>query len=1083
MGLQLTVCRPRFAYFAKSESRMASTVEKAADSAMVSGGGLPVETEHTIPHKCFCADDIRRAIENDEFVPFFQPLITLRTGQLAGFEILARWRHPELGIVPPNQFISLAEKEGLIGSLTKKLLAKVFFSAKVIPDPLLIAVNISPQQLQDLSLPKQIEDAAAKSRFPLSRLVIEVTESGLVDNLDSAQTIARELKSLGVKIALDDFGTGYSSLLHLQSLPFSELKVDRGFVSTMTASRQSRKIVATVVGLGQSLGLTTIAEGVEKREQAEMLMWLGCDLGQGWLFGSPVSAEDLPAAIAMPRQRVHVGDSQYLWKDISGCTLSSRRLAQLQAIYDGAPVGLAFLDVNLRYVSLNERLARMNGASVEEHLGKTVDKMVPAIFPQFEPYIRQALQGKAIAGVEVTKPVSAEQIARTLLLSYEPAYDEAEEVIGVSVAIVDITERKQTEAALRESEDHYRHMVDLNPQIPWVLDPEGNAMEISPRWERVTGMSREMYLGRGYLSAIHPDDRLRVEEAMDQSIKTGNPMDVECRILAQNGECIWIRSRGAARRDQSGKIIRWYGSVDDISDHKRAEKALLQSEEKYRELFENATYGIFRSRVDGTLLDVNPALVAMLGYSSKDELLSRNLNRDIYENPFDRRWILDSLGPGGRVSGREVNWRRKDGKIIVVRISGGAFGGQDGSFSHFEVIVEDITEQRSLEAQFRQAQKMEAVGLLAGGIAHDFNNLLNVIGGYNEILQMELKEGTIERSYTDKVMQATQQAAALTGQLLAFSRKQMLAPTVLDPNFTIADLGKLLPRLIGEDVELTFNLHKNLHRVKVDASQLEQVLLNLAVNARDAMPTGGKLTIETANVTLDQRYAATHTSADPGEYVMVAVSDTGVGMSKAIQSKIFEPFFTTKEMGKGTGLGLSTVYGVVKQSGGYIWVYSEIGKGTTFKLYFPAVLEAGRDAIYAAPAEAVTSGTETILLVEDEESLRSVAKEYLTAQGYTVLDAANGVAALDVVQAHNGQIDILVTDVIMPKLGGSELVEQIHKMRPNLKVIYVSGYTEDTIGHHGVLDEGVNFIQKPYSLKGLTKRIREVLDVTEKVAA
>jgi PAS domain S-box-containing protein len=539
--------------------------------------GITLETKHTISHKCFCADEVRRAIENDEFVPFFQPLVTLRTGQLAGFEILARWRHPELGMIPPDQFISIAEEEGLIGSLTKRLLSKVFFSAKVIPDPLLIAINISPQQLQDLSLPKQIEDAAAASGFPLSRVVIEVTESALVDHLDSAQTIAKGLKSLGVKIALDDFGTGYSSLLHLQSLPFSELKVDRGFVSTMTENRQSRKIVAAVVGLGQSLGLATIAEGVEKREQAEMLMWLGCDLGQGWLFGRPVPAEDLPAVIAMPRERIHVGDSQFLWKDISGFTLPSQRLAQLQAIYDGAPVGLAFIDLNLRYVNLNERLARMNGASVEEHLGKTVGEMVPELFPQFEPYIRQALQGQAIAGVEVTKSVSDGQAARTLLLSYEPAYDEAGEVIGVSVAIADITERKQIEAALRESEDHYRYMVDLNPQIPWVLDPEGNAIEISSRWKHVTGMSREMCQGRGYLDAIHPDDRRRVENVIDRSIKSGNPIDVECRIRATSGGWIWIRSRGAARRDQSGKIVRWYGSAYDINDNKIAEEALRKS--------------------------------------------------------------------------------------------------------------------------------------------------------------------------------------------------------------------------------------------------------------------------------------------------------------------------------------------------------------------------------------------------------------------------------------------------------------------------------------------------------------------------
>jgi PAS domain S-box-containing protein len=1044
--------------------------------------GITVATKHTIPNDRFSANEIRRAIENDEFVPFFQPLVTLRTGQLAGFEVLARWRHPKLGIVPPDQFISLAEKEGLIGSLTKRLLSKVFFSASVIPDPLLIAINISPLQLQDLSLAKQIEDAAAKSSFPLNRVVIEVTESGLVENLDSAQTIAKELKSLGVKIALDDFGTGYSSLLHLQSLPFSELKVDRGFVSTMTESRQSRKIVAAVVGLGQNLGLATIAEGVEKREQAEMLMWLGCDLGQGWLFGSPVPAEDLPAVIAMPRQRIHVGDSQYLWKDISGCTLPSRRLAQLQAIYDGAPVGLAFIDVNLRYVSLNERLARMNGAPVEAHLGKTVDKMVPELFPQFEPYIRQALQGKAIAGVEVTKSVSDGQGARTLLLSYEPAYDEADEVIGVSVAIADITERKQTEAALRESEDHYRHMVDLNPQIPWVLDPEGNAIEISPRWEQVTGMSREMYQGRGYLDAIHPDDRRHVEDVVGQAMKSGNPIDVECRILASSGEYIWIRSRGAARRDQSGKIIRWYGSADDINDTKRAAEALLQSEEKYRELFENATYGIFRSRLDGTLLDVNPALVAILGYSSKEELLTRNLSRDIYEDPDDRRSIIDRFGPSGRVSGCEVKWRRKDGKIIVVRISGGAFGRQDGAFSHFEVFVEDITERRSLEAQFRQAQKMEAVGLLAGGISHDYNNLLGVILGNADLLLEKTPTG-VQQHYVEQIKKATRSAADLTRQLLAFSRKQTLYPTILDLNAVVRDVGKILQRLIGEDVQIVTDLESSLDSTLADRGQIEQILMNLATNARDAMPNGGTLTIRTRNAELGPDDVALHPYAKPGRYIRLSVTDTGVGMTDAIRQRVFEPFFTTKAEGRGTGLGLATVYGIVKQSTGYIWVSSAPGAGATFDIYLPRVdQKAPRLVTGLEEGSKYPRGSETILLLEDDESLRQVTCDCLTTNGYNVLQADRGNHAIDVAEEFKGPIALIVSDVVLPDMNGRSVATMVQALHPEAKVLYVSGYAEVPVAQQ-LIAEGAVLLQKPLSRGDLLSKVDEMVHLRDLVGS
>jgi PAS domain S-box-containing protein len=517
-------------------------------------------------------------------------------------------------------------------------------------------------------------------------------------------------------------------------------------------------------------------------------------------------------------------------------------------------------------------------------------------------------------------------------------------------------------------------------------------------------------------------------------------------------------------------LICWFNAA-----LRAAQESLRRSETNFRSLVMNAPYGICRCDAFGTLQDANPALVAMLGYDSPAERTGRHLG-SLYADAQQWFQTADYFHAGKAFNDLTTECVRKDGAAIVARISGRSIAnGKAGGT--FEIFMEDVTETRTLELQFRQAQKMEAIGRLAGGIAHDFNNLLMVISGYSEFLLERLGPDPRLRGPAQEISNATQRATSLTRQLLAFSRKQMLAPKMLDLNEVVAENLKMLTRMIGEDIDLVMVPGPGLGAVRADPGQIDQVIMNLAVNARDAMAQGGKLTIETANVTLDENFARTHTPLTAGEYIMLAISDTGVGMDGETQSRIFEPFFTTKGA-KGTGLGLSTVYGIVKQSGGFIFVDSQPQRGTAFRTYFPRV--DGREEAAAAQDSLglprPDHGQETILLVEDETHLRRLARQYLETQGYKILEAEDGAAALQIVDGYQGTIDLLLTDVIMPGMNGRALATNIAKLVPDIRVLYMSGYTENAIGHDGTLDAGVNLLQKPFSLPALKDRVREVLD-------
>jgi PAS domain S-box-containing protein len=509
-------------------------------------------------------------------------------------------------------------------------------------------------------------------------------------------------------------------------------------------------------------------------------------------------------------------------------------------------------------------------------------------------------------------------------------------------------------------------------------------------------------------------------------------------------------------------------------ERRRAEAALRASEASYSTLVEHAPVGIYRSNLAGRFLSANAALARILGYDSPAELFGLDMARDVYADPAQRQRLVERDTYTDReYDDVEATWKRKDGRRVTVQLSVRAVRDPSGALEYYETFVRDVTEQRRLETQLIQAQKMEAVGRLAGGVAHDFNNLLTVILSYCDLLLEELPADDPDREDLEQIRKAAVGASSLTRQLLAFSRQQVLEPRVLDVNAVVASTEKLLTRLLGEDISLASTLAVGLGSVKVDPGQLEQIIMNLAVNARDAMPRGGRLTIETANVEMDEAYVRGHPLAHAGRYVMLAMSDTGIGMDAVTQARIFEPFFTTKESGKGTGLGLATVYGIVKQSGGFIWVYSEPDHGTSFKIYFPRVDEPVARPV-AEPE--LVGGTETVLVVEDVAAVRTVTRAMLERQGYKVLEAPDGATALRLVEKHRGTIHLLLTDVVMPELSGRQLADRLIERHRGMKILYMSGYTDDAIVRHGVIQEGIAYLQKPFTPDGLARKVRAVLD-------
>jgi PAS domain S-box-containing protein len=647
----------------------------------------------------------------------------------------------------------------------------------------------------------------------------------------------------------------------------------------------------------------------------------------------------------------------------------------------------------------------------------------------------------------------------------------------------DITERKQAEEALRESEIKFREMTEKVSDVLFQTDISGVITYLSPSSKEVFGLTPEEMTGHEFTEFLLESEKEHAMLEYSKALISGRTRNnFIVKMKRSDGEIFW-GELNTSIQVRDGEAAGTLGIIRDITDRMRAEEALMASEKNYRNIFHTINDAIIIHDIEtGAILDVNSIMGKMWGYTREESLRididALSHGEPPYSQQDGERWLHLAATEGPQA----FEWlaRRKNGELfwLEVKLQTVVIAGQQ----RIMAVDRDITERKQaeeekekLEGQLRQAHKMEAVGRLAGGVAHDFNNILTGINGYAEMIIEGLDADDSLRPNMEVILSSGKRAAGLTAQLLAFSRKQIIAPRVIQPNDILLNSQKMLRRIIGEDIDFVFAPDGRLWRINADPTQLDQVLMNLAVNARDAMPDGGKLTIETQNVTLDDEYCKSHAGFIPGDYVMLAVTDTGHGMDAETLENIFEPFFSTKEVGKGTGLGLAMVYGVMKQNKGFINVYSEIGEGTTFKIYYPALKEKAeklsKDKLADMPA-----GTETVLLVEDEGIVRNLAKTVLERQGYTVIDAPDGKKARLEYTQYSGEIHLLLTDVVMPKMNGGELYKKLLDLKPGLKALFMSGYTEDAIAHHGVLDKGAHFIQKPFTIQALAKAVRKALD-------
>ena len=874
--------------------------------------------------------------------------------------------------------------------------------------------------------------------------------------------------------------------------------------------------------IGRSLADLIIPARFRDAHSAGLARYLAT--GQGPLLGKVIEitavrsdGSEIPVELAItPIRSGNAPVFTGVLRDITARKQADETRARLAAIVESSDDAIFCTALDDTILTWNAGAERLYGYTAGEMIGRSRTLLVPAgQSDEFRVILERAARGDPGQPFE-TQRVRKDGSVIDISLTISPMTDPAGRVTSVSTIARDITrrrkgeadlkrldkevqdqqqrefeatqkraedlerqllERKQAESALRHERDRAQRYLDTAEVILLNLDLDGRIVLVNRYACSLLGWSADELLGRDFTETCLPARTRDAVRKRFHILLSGNLSISESPILTKSGEERMIEWRNTALRDDAGNVIGTFSSGTDITERNRAVEALQAAEERTQFVLQNANVGVWDLdyttgvlRWSGTMEGQYGLLPGTFG-ETFDAFVERI-------HPDDRTSVLETVEKA-MASGADFSVLNRtiwpDGTVRSLTGAGRILLGERGEPVRAVGISLDVTERRTLEQQFQQAQKMEAIGLLAGGVAHDFNNLLTVILGFCELLLADLDSADPRQADIAEIQKAGTRAAVLTRQLLAFSRKQIIEPTRLDLNAVVTDMQVMLRRLIREDVKVVLGLRPELAFVKADRGEVEQIVMNLAVNGRDAMPKGGILTIETANVELDEHYANTHVAVKPGPYVVLTVTDTGTGMTPQVQARLFEPFFTTKEPGKGTGLGMATVYGIVTRSGGSVGVSSEVGRGTSFKVYFPKADAAETVVDAPVPPAPPGAGTQTVLLVEDEDGLRELTKRLLLRQGYTVLVAGDADEAIRLFDGHLS-IDVVLTDVVMPGASGPELVRQLVARRPSLKVIYMSGYTDEAIVHHGVLNPGIAFVHKPFTSETLGRKIRDVLD-------